>query len=75
MFHLTSCAITYSQIKYCMASTSCLTNLDTMLQKIMRRAVVEFYNFSSCFTCTVQEPHPPFLEWRKSNSRYVKFWF
>ena len=51
MFHLTNCAITCSQIKYCMASTICLTNLDTtctMLQKITRRAAVEFYNFSSC---------------------------
>ena len=44
-------------------------NLDTMLQKIVRRAVVEFYNFSSRFTRTVCEPHTPFLARRKFNSR------
>ena len=30
-----------------MASSICVTNLDTMLQKIVRRAVVEFYTFHS----------------------------
>jgi len=51
-----------------MASTICVTNLDTMIQKIARRAVVEFYNFSSRFTHTVQEPYTPFLARRKFNS-------
>jgi len=51
-----------------MASTICVTNLDYMLQKIERRAVVEFYNFSSHFTLTVREPHTPFLVRRKFNS-------
>ena len=32
------------------------TNLDTMLEIIARRAVVEFYKFSSRFTLTVREP-------------------
>ena len=47
--------------KYCMANTNCVTNLDTMLQKIVRRPVVEFYNFLTYFTLTVREPHTPFL--------------
>ena len=65
MFHLTSCAITYSQTWY----SNIVTNPDTMLQKITQRAVVEFYNFSSRFTHTVREPHPQFLELGKFNSR------
>ena len=70
MSHLTSCAIIYQTLifKHCMVSTICVTNLDTMLQKIAQRAVVEFYNFSSCFTLTVQEPHTPFLVRRMFNS-------
>ena len=60
MSHLLSCAIAYSQTwnssTYCMASTICVTNLDTMLQKITQRVEVEFYNFSSRFTHTVREP-------------------
>ena len=48
------------QVLY-MASSACVTNLDTMLQEIAWRAVVEFYNFSSRFTRTVREPHTPFL--------------
>ena len=56
-------------IKYYMASTICVTNLDTMLQKIVRRAVVEFYNFSVRFTRMVREPHTLFLARRKFNSR------
>ena len=39
--------------KYCKTNTFCVTILDTMLQKIARREVVEFYNFSSRFTLTV----------------------
>ena len=54
--------------KYCMASTICVTSLDTMLQKIVRRTVVEFYNFSLRFTLPVQEPYTPFLVRRKFNS-------
>ena len=45
-----------------MASTIFVTNLDTMLEKIERRTVVEIYNFSSRFTPTVQEPYTPFEE-------------
>jgi len=51
-----------------MASTICVTNLDTMLPKIVRRTVVEFYNFSLHFTVMVREPHTPFLVRRKFNS-------
>jgi len=51
-----------------MTSTTCVTNLDTMLPKIACRTVVEFYNFSLCFTLTVREPHTPFLARRKFNS-------
>ena len=54
--------------KYRMASTICVTNLDTMLEEIVRSAVVEFYNFLSRFTLKIQEPYTPFLVRRKFNS-------
>ena len=39
-----------------MVGTSCVTNLNTLLQKITRRTVDMFLQ---CFTRTVREPHPP----------------